>query len=107
MPKHRLWVLVCTQSNVYTLSLFWSKKKNRITPANPSFSIIIVGYKRIYFSMTRFPDELSIRLVGRRGENDNIIGGSMKERRERVQEEKREEGKRERQFPCPTPTPPN
>ena len=37
--------------------------------------------------------QLSIRLLGRRGEM--TIGGSMKERRERMQEEKREEDKRE------------
>ena len=45
-------------SNEYTQSMFWIKnKKNRYTPANPSFATIKVGY-RVYFSQTCFLDEL-------------------------------------------------
>ena len=44
-PKHRLWVHVRTASarggsNEYPQSMFWSKnKKNRYTPAYPSFAV--------------------------------------------------------------------
>ena len=39
--------------------MFWSKnKKNRYTPAHPSFSIYIkVGFKGVYIARTCFPDE--------------------------------------------------
>ena len=44
-------------SNEYPQSMFWSKnKKNRYTPANPSFTYIKVGLKGVYFSRTCFPD---------------------------------------------------
>ena len=46
-------------SNEYPQSLFWSKnKKNRYTPAYPSFSK--VGYKGVFISRTCFPDGLII-----------------------------------------------
>ena len=37
--------------------MFWSKnKKNRYTPAYPSFCYIKVGYKGVYNTRTCFPD---------------------------------------------------
>ena len=40
-------------SNEYPQSMFWSKnKKNRYTPAYPSFTIIKVGYKGVYITRT-------------------------------------------------------
>ena len=45
-------------SNEYPQPMFWSKnKKNRYTPANPSFSYIKVGFKGVYIARTCFPDE--------------------------------------------------
>ena len=39
--------------------MFWSKnKKNRYTPAYPSFAIIKVGFKGIYITRTCFRDVL-------------------------------------------------
>ena len=45
-------------SNEYPQSMFWSKnKKNRYTPANPSFTILIkVGFKGVFIARTCFPD---------------------------------------------------
>ena len=44
-------------SNEYPQSMFWSKnKKNRYTPANPSFSIYKVGFKGVYITRTCYPD---------------------------------------------------
>ena len=44
-------------SNEYPQSMFWSKnKKNRYTPAYPSFSI--VGFKGVTTACTCFPDGL-------------------------------------------------
>ena len=45
-------------SNEYPQSMFWNKnKKNRYTPAYPSFAYDIkVGFKGVYFSWTCFPD---------------------------------------------------
>ena len=45
--------------------MFWSKnKKNRYTPANPSFTIIIkVGFKGVYIARTCFPDVCKYLLV--------------------------------------------
>ena len=72
--KHRLWVHVRTASpnidcgctlepprrggsNEYPQSMFWSKnKKNRNTPANPTFSYKY-GFKGVYISRTCFPDD--------------------------------------------------
>ena len=45
-------------SNEYPQSMFWSKnKKNRNTPAYPSFFYIKVGFKGVDASWTCFPDE--------------------------------------------------
>ena len=45
-------------SNEYPQFMFWSKnKKNRYTPANPSFFYIKVGFTGVYFSWTCCPDE--------------------------------------------------
>ena len=45
-------------SNEYPQSMFWSKnKKNRYTPANPSFFYIKVGFKGVFNTRTCFPDE--------------------------------------------------
>ena len=45
---------------MYPQSMFWSKnKKNRYTPANPSFFYIKVGFKGVYITWTCFPDESS------------------------------------------------
>ena len=39
--------------------MFWSKnKKNRYTPANPSFAILKWGIKGYIFTWTCFPDDL-------------------------------------------------
>ena len=48
-------------SNEYPQSMFWSKnKKNRYTPANPSFAIYIkVGFEGVHISRTCFPDASS------------------------------------------------
>ena len=44
-------------SNEYPQSMFWSRnKKNRYTPAYPSFSNIKVGFKGVDASRTCFPD---------------------------------------------------
>ena len=44
-------------STVYPQSMFWSKnKKNRYTPANPSFSHK-VGFKGVYIPRTCFSDD--------------------------------------------------
>ena len=44
-------------SNEYPQSMFWSKnKKNRYTPANPSFFYIKVGFKGVYITRTCFHD---------------------------------------------------
>ena len=44
-------------SNEYPQSMFWSKnKKNRYTPANPSFANIKVGFEGVHISRTCFPD---------------------------------------------------
>ena len=49
-------------SNEYPQSMFWSKnKKNRYTPAYPSFFYIKVGFKGVYFSRTCFPDVPTIK----------------------------------------------
>ena len=41
----------------YPQSMFWSKnKKNRYTPAYPSFCYIKVGFKGVFISRTCFPD---------------------------------------------------
>ena len=43
-------------SNEYPQSMFWSKnKKNRYTPAYPSFAIK-VGYMGVFIAWTCFPD---------------------------------------------------
>ena len=47
-------------SNEYPQSMFWSKnKKNRYTPANPSFTTLYikVGFKGVYIIRTCFRDE--------------------------------------------------
>ena len=45
-------------SNEYPQSMFWSKnKKNRYTPANPSFFYIKVRFKGVYITRTCFHDE--------------------------------------------------
>ena len=45
-------------SNEYPQSMFWSKnKKNRYTPAYPSFANIKVGFKGVYITRTCFHDE--------------------------------------------------
>ena len=42
--------------NEYPQSMFWVKnKKNRYTPANPSFAYIKVGFKGVYISQNCFP----------------------------------------------------
>ena len=52
-------------SNEYPQSMFWSKtNKIRYTPANPSFTIK-VGFKKVYFSWTRFPDDRQEENVAR------------------------------------------
>ena len=44
-------------SNEYPQSMFWSKnKKNRYTPAYPSFFYIKVGFKGVYIARICFPD---------------------------------------------------
>ena len=44
-------------SNEYPQSMFWSKhKKNRYTPANPSFFYVKVGFKGVFIARTCFPD---------------------------------------------------
>ena len=47
-------------SNEYTQSMFWSKiKKNRYTPAYPSFAIyeyVKVGFNGVYITRTCFHD---------------------------------------------------
>ena len=44
-------------SNEYPQSMFWSKnKKNRYTPAYPSFADIKVGFKGVYITRTCFRD---------------------------------------------------
>ena len=46
-------------SNEYPQSMFWSKnKKNRYTPAHPSFFYIKVGFKGVYITRACYPDEL-------------------------------------------------
>ena len=41
--------------------MLWIKnKKNRYTPAYPSFTIMKVGYEGVFISRTCFPDELRI-----------------------------------------------
>ena len=49
-------------SNEYPQSMFWSKnKKNRYTPANPSFAIYIyikVGFKGVYIARTCFSNAI-------------------------------------------------
>ena len=48
-------------SNEYPQSMFWNKnKKNRYTPANPSFFYIMVGFTGVYIARTCFPDEMSV-----------------------------------------------
>ena len=50
-------------SNEYPQSMFWSKnKKNRYTPANPSFTK--VGFTGVFIARTCFPDGI--------GENGDI-----------------------------------
>ena len=45
-------------SNEYPQSMFWSKnKKNRYTPAYPSFAYIKVGFRGVNIARTCFPDE--------------------------------------------------
>ena len=52
-------------SNEYPQSMFWSKnKKNRYTPANPSF-VINVGYEGVYISRTCFRDAAVVALLSR------------------------------------------
>ena len=44
--------------NEYPQSVFWSKnKKNRYSPAYPSFSYIQVGCEGLHIARTCFPDE--------------------------------------------------
>ena len=44
-------------SNEYPQSMFWSiNKKNRYTPAYPSFFYITVGSKGVHIPRTCFPD---------------------------------------------------
>ena len=44
-------------SNEYPQSMLWSKnKKNRYTPAYPSFAIIKVGFDGVHISRLCFPD---------------------------------------------------
>ena len=44
-------------SNEYPQSIFWSKnKKDRYTPAYPSFFYIKVGFRGVYFTWTCFRD---------------------------------------------------
>ena len=46
-------------SNEYPQCMFWIKnKKNRYSPANPSFSYIKVGFKRVYILQSCNPDGL-------------------------------------------------
>ena len=46
-------------SNEYPQSMFWSKnKKNRYTPANPSFFYIKVGFRGVKITRTCFHDEI-------------------------------------------------
>ena len=43
--------------------MFWSKnKKNRFTPAYPSFFYIKVGFKGVYIARTYFPDVFTSEL---------------------------------------------
>ena len=52
-------------SNEYPQSMFWSKnKKNRFTPAYPSFSIK-VGFRGIFIARRCFPDVISCLTVAR------------------------------------------
>ena len=45
--------------------MFWSKnKKNRYTPANPSFFYIKVGFKGVFIARTCFPDVKLTHLQG-------------------------------------------
>ena len=45
---------------MYPQSMFWSKnKKNRYTPANPSFFNIKVGFKGVVIARTCFPDGIT------------------------------------------------
>ena len=52
-------------SNEYPQSMFWSKnKKNRYSPVNPSFSIMIkVGFKGVFIARTCFPDAITRLLI--------------------------------------------
>ena len=47
-------------SNEYPQSMFWSKnKKNRYTPAYPSFTIVMyikMGFTGVFVARTYFPD---------------------------------------------------
>ena len=53
--KHKLWR---GGSNEYPQSMVWSQnKKNRYTPAYPSFAIIKVGFKGVYIARTCFRDD--------------------------------------------------
>ena len=62
-PKHRLWVPVRTASE-YPQSMFWSKnKKNRYTPAYPSFFYIKVGFKGVYITPTCFPNGTTLNNI--------------------------------------------
>ena len=56
-------------SNEYPQYMFWSKnKKNRYTPAYPSFCCIKVGFEGVHISRTCFPDALRTFLFSR----DNV-----------------------------------
>ena len=56
-------------SNEYPQSMFWGKnRKNRFTPANPSFTQYIkVGYKGVYITRTCFPGGIILWNANRKG----------------------------------------
>ena len=52
-------------SNEYPQFMFWSKnKKNRYTPANPSFYYIKQGFMGVFKTRTCFPDDKIIEDCG-------------------------------------------
>ena len=57
-------------SNEYPQSMFWSKnKKNRYTPAYPSFTYIKVGFKGVFIARTCFPDGKQLKYDRKKSKN--------------------------------------
>ena len=50
-------------SNEYPQAMFWSRnKKNRYTPAYPSFFYIKVGFEGVYITRTCFHEHVLLKL---------------------------------------------